>query len=333
MRNYLKLFLMSIVLLTFMPLRAYCESYTNTINYDPKQAYSSNIVWKHTLNEIPQGYQINSAAITLRVQVWYWGWNIYEQNIDIMASDTNAFVLPQDRVCELNPSTNPNSNNFYTVSCQLSAKEFEYIANDGEIYFGTNTYGGTYYLDYSTLTVNAALPIQYTLTVNSIGAYGVSILSSTEHGGTTNYSKTISEGANANLEAPLYHGSGAERKRFAGWSGASSSTERSIMFTMDGDKTVTAKYADDPAYIISVYTNPAACGTVTGGGEYSAGDTAIVTAKASAGYVFVNWSEDEEVVSTEKAYAFAVNGDRNLVANFGEMGAVGIPGVLMLLLD
>lgn len=155
-----------VALLTLRPLYAFGEDYSQTIDFDLNQAFSWNTNWTHTVNQIPQGSVIQSASITLRVKVWYWGSNIYEQNIDIMASDTNSFSLPQNRVCELNPSTNPSSSNLYTVTCPLSLLALSYIQNDGEIHIGTNTYAGTYYIDYSTLTVSTNHIEQYSLTVN-----------------------------------------------------------------------------------------------------------------------------------------------------------------------
>jgi hypothetical protein len=161
-----RLCLILIALLAACPFDALCENYTQTVDFDANQAYTYNYIWKHTLSQIPQGQKIQSARILLRVQVWYWGWNVNEQNMDIMASDTTTFALPQDRVCELNPTTNPNPSNFYTVTCQLPSEKLDFITKDHEIYFGINTYGGIYYLDYATLTVNTAQPSQYVLTVN-----------------------------------------------------------------------------------------------------------------------------------------------------------------------
>lgn len=155
-----------VALLTLRPLYALGQDYSQTIDFDLTEAFSWNTSWTHTLNQIPQDSVILSASITLRVKVWYWGWNIYEQNIDIMASDTSSFTLPQNRVCELNPSTNPSVSNFYTVTCPLPSIALSYIENDGKIYIGTNTYGGTYYIDDSTLTVSTSQVEQYSLTVN-----------------------------------------------------------------------------------------------------------------------------------------------------------------------
>ena len=158
MMYYLKVLLVIIPLLILSPVPVFGATYTQTVDFDSNQAYTYNTNWMHSLSQIPQGYIIKSAQITLRVKVWYWGWNTYEQNIDIMASDTTSFTLPQDRICELNSSTNPNPSAFYTVTCQISSDKLEFIKNDGQIYIGTNTYGGTYYLDYSTITVIASQP-------------------------------------------------------------------------------------------------------------------------------------------------------------------------------
>lgn len=73
-----------------------------------------------------------------------------------------------------------------------------------------------------------------------------------------------------------------------------------------------------PSYNIAVNANPTEGGTVTGGGEYSAGQSCTVTATANTGYTFTNWTENGSVVSTNANYTFTVTGNRTLVANFEE---------------
>lgn len=87
----------------------------------------------------------------------------------------------------------------------------------------------------------------YTLKVISTNpTSGVSITSSTNHSGTTPYTHTLVEGTSVSLTAPQYVGSGASRKSFSNWSGASSSTNRTISLTMSTNRTVTAIYVNDP---------------------------------------------------------------------------------------
>lgn len=79
----------------------------------------------------------------------------------------------------------------------------------------------------------------YTLTVNSSGASGVQISSSTGHGGTTNYTKTgIAPGTSVSLTA-LQSASG---KNFSSWSGCTSISGTNCTLSMTANKTVTANY-------------------------------------------------------------------------------------------
>ncbi len=70
------------------------------------------------------------------------------------------------------------------------------------------------------------------------------------------------------------------------------------------------------SYTISVSASPIDGGNVSGGGIHGQGQNCTVTATANSGYVFTNWTENGEVVSTDATYTFTVVGNRNLVANF-----------------
>ncbi len=76
---------------------------------------------------------------------------------------------------------------------------------------------------------------------------------------------------------------------------------------------------------ITASANPSEGGTVTGAGPYDFGTTITMTATANENYIFTNWTENGEVVSTEAEYTFTVTGDRTLVANFVEMTNHYIP--------
>lgn len=47
-----------------------------------------------------------------------------------------------------------------------------------------------------------------------------------------------------------------------------------------------------------------------------------MVATANANYVFLNWTESGETVSTNAIYSFEVTGARTLVANFAEQGPI-----------
>ena len=73
-------------------------------------------------------------------------------------------------------------------------------------------------------------------------------------------------------------------------------------------------------YEVTATSNPILGGTITGAGAYHQGQLCTLTATANTGYVFVNWTEDGNVVSTNPEYNFTVSSARNLVANFAEEG-------------
>ena len=69
-------------------------------------------------------------------------------------------------------------------------------------------------------------------------------------------------------------------------------------------------------YTVNVSANPNIGGTVTGGGTYNQGQSCTVTATPNASYIFTNWTENGNVVSSNASYTFTVNTNRTLVANF-----------------
>ena len=79
---------------------------------------------------------------------------------------------------------------------------------------------------------------------------------------------------------------------------------------------------DTTYFEITVSVNLPEGGSTTGGGHFAEGDTCTVTATANEGYVFVNWTENDNPIDTNSVYSFVVSNDRELVANFSEEGAV-----------
>lgn len=72
---------------------------------------------------------------------------------------------------------------------------------------------------------------------------------------------------------------------------------------------------DQTVYAVTTVVNEEAMGTVTGAGNYLAGESATLTATANTGYRFVNWTVGEET-KTENPLTLTVNSDLTVIANF-----------------
>jgi hypothetical protein len=69
-------------------------------------------------------------------------------------------------------------------------------------------------------------------------------------------------------------------------------------------------------YTIAASVYPVNYGVVTGTGSFNQGANVSLTATPSAGYAFVNWTENGTEVSSAATYSFTVSENRALVANF-----------------
>jgi len=86
---------------------------------------------------------------------------------------------------------------------------------------------------------------------------------------------------------------------------------------IDEDVTVTVVLEEEP-YTLDLTVNPANAGTVAGAGDYLAGTEVDIEALANDGYVFVNWTDqDDNVVSDDAETTFVMpESNTTLTANF-----------------
>ena len=106
---------------------------------------------------------------------------------------------------------------------------------------------------------------------------------------------------------------------------SSTNDNAKITTTVAGDYTFTWTISSSQlsvtyptTYTITATANDAAMGTITGAGDYGKNATATLTATPNDGYLFVNWTKDDEVVATTQEYSFIVTEAVALVANFEE---------------
>ena len=96
------------------------------------------------------------------------------------------------------------------------------------------------------------------------------------------------------------------------------STNANYSFTVADDRDLVANFVNAQV-TVNVSANPEIGGNVVGGGTYNYGTAVTLTATANPDYVFVYWTENGEVVSTNPTYSFTATADRNLVALFDAM--------------
>ncbi len=89
--------------------------------------------------------------------------------------------------------------------------------------------------------------------------------------------------------------------------------------TWEGDIAITP----NQIFTVTVASNNADYGTVSGGGQFNYDESCTVTATPADGYMFINWTNDNSVVSTDAEYTFNVTNNIDLVANFAEGVMIG----------
>ncbi len=94
----------------------------------------------------------------------------------------------------------------------------------------------------------------------------------------------------------------------------STSIQNNIKFFVQGD-------CPTVEYNITATAYPTEGGTVTGVGTYEEGANCTLTAIPEEGYQFVNWTVNNNEVSTDAEYTFTVSQDLAIVANFEEIPA------------
>ena len=80
--------------------------------------------------------------------------------------------------------------------------------------------------------------------------------------------------------------------------------------------------SQNSSFVVNTIANPTEGGAVSGGGYYQYGTECTLTATANEGYVFISWTWNGKLLSTDATCTFTVFGNRNVVANFG-LSSVG----------
>ncbi|MFA6128575.1 MAG: ice-binding family protein [Bacteroidales bacterium] len=165
-----------------------------------------------------------------------------------------------------------------------------------------------------TLISNRILVANFTESVN---VYVLTLSSNPVAGGATSGGGSFNENTNVTAVAAANPG-----YVFTNWTEGSVvvSTDNIYAFILTGNRTLVANFTESVnSFLITLSSNPVLGGNTIGGGSFNSGTSITVRATANSGYVFTNWTEGINVVSTDANYVFTVTGNRTLVANFTEV--------------
>ncbi len=151
-------------------------------------------------------------------------------------------------------------------------------------------------------------------------------------GGTTSGGGPKNHGENITVVATPNEG-----YNFVNWTENSNvvSTNASYSFTVDRNRSLVANF-ELKIYTITATSNPSGSSGIMGAGEYKHGETVILLTDGNPGYQFINWTENGNEVSTNTSYSFTADRDRDLVANYNEIGNLVVnsdPGGADIYLD
>lgn len=271
---------------------------------------------------IPSNWEVSNTVVNLVKATNNVSFIMPNSNVDVMAVETevpvqeNLVVSFYEDEYDAEPIATLVSSEAMTLAEAVALRpEVEnYISSlegydfDGWVEFGSSeplpddtmlTAGETYNL-YASKT-----PKQYQITVSA----------DPQNGGSATGGGSYAYGTTATVTATANNG-----YMFVGWNegGTIVYSNAEFSFPVDAARTLVAVFTAIPTYTVTTSVSPSGAGTTTGDDTYQQGTNVTVTATATSGYHFVNWTENGSQVSTNPSYSFSVSANRVLVANFEE---------------
>ena len=162
-------------------------------------------------------------------------------------------------------------------------------------------------------TIHVFVTTDSTITANfAINTYAITATANPAAGGTVTGAGSYNHGKTCTLMATANEG-----YTFTNWmkNGTLVSTNPTYSFTVTEAADYVANFTLN-SYTITATANPTTYGSVSGAGTYNYGATCTLTTTSATGYHFVNWTKNNDVVSTNATYSFTVTHDSSFVANF-----------------
>lgn len=188
-------------------------------------------------------------------------------------------------------------------------------ANAG--YTFTNwTEGGTVVSTSTSYAFTVAADRVLVANFSALPTFTISASATPSAGGSTSGAGNYLSGSSATLTATANPG-----YVFSKWTSGNNQVSTSAVhtFTVSSTKTYVANFiVAGTQQTIAASASPLRGGSVSGGGNYAAGDSATLIANANPGYVFSKWLEGSTTVSTSPSYTFTVTTNHTLTAKFTE---------------
>ena len=273
-----------------------------------------------------------SDTVTATANSGYAFTNWTENGTVVSTAASYTFTLTANRNLVANFTVNPVN---YTVAVSATPSNGGTVGGGGTFASGSSDtvtatassgYTFTNWTENGTVVSSAA---SYTFTLagnrnlvanfNTVN-YTIALSASPSAGGTVSGSGTFTAGTSHTVTAAANSG-----YTFTNWTenGTVVSSAASYTFALTGSLNLVANFTVNPplpnlavSYTVAVSASPTAGGTVTGTGTFASGSSQTVTATPNSGYTFANWTANGSLVSTSASYAFALNSNVTLLANF-----------------
>ena len=266
--------------------------------------------------------QGSTCTLTATANTGYTFVNWTKNGTAVSNNSTYSFVVNESGNYIANFSLNS-----YTITASADPTNGGSVAgagtfNHGDVCTLTATPAASYnFINWTKNGTVVSANASYTFTVTEGGNYvahfsqdiyyTVVVSANPAEGGTVSGSGTFSAGETCTINAIANTG-----YNFVNWTknGNVVSTNATYTFTVNETAEYIANF-NAVSYIVTASANPVEGGTISGGGVYNHGETCSLTIVPNTNYVFQNWTENGNVVSTNATYSFTVTENHNIVAN------------------
>jgi hypothetical protein len=260
----------------------------------------------------------------------------WTENGDVVSTNaTYTFIVNNDRNLIANFTENPPT--IYTVTVSANPDEGGTVTGGGTYEEGEPctviaTPNNGYTFDNWTEDGNVvSSDTEYTFIVSEnrsfvanftfipLPTYDITVTANPSVGGSVSGGGTFEEGQPCTVIATANNG-----YTFDNWTenGNVVSSDIEYTFFVSENRSLVANFTP-MTYTIRASANPTDGGEIFGGGTYAYGTRVSVKVVPNENYIFMNWTENGDVVSEMEEYFFEVTGGRNLVANLQHVEGLG----------